>query len=102
VQGVRTSEFGAFLWEKCRLRAEAVANADQELDSLDAPSDLSIAFKAADVDGTGSISITGLRSVMEKMGEKLTDAEMDEMVREADVDSAGKIRYESTLYSLDA
>ena len=97
-QGVRASEFGAFLWQKCRLRAEAVANASQDYDSLEAPSDLTLAFQTADPDRSGSVSTAGLRGVMEDMGEKLTDEEVDEMVREADLDGAGQIQYESMLY----
>ena len=38
-----------------------------------------------DRDGNGFISAAELRHVMTNLGEKLTDEEVDEMIREADV-----------------
>ncbi|KAG9346292.1 hypothetical protein JZ751_008117 [Albula glossodonta] len=37
-------------------------------------------------DGNGYISAAELRHVMTNLGEKLTDEEVDEMIREADID----------------
>lgn len=45
-------------------------------------------------DGNGFISAAELRHVMTNLGEKLTDEEVDEMIREADVDGDGQINYE--------
>ena len=42
-----------------------------------------------DRDGNGFISAAELRHVMTNLGEKLTDEEVDEMIREADVDGDG-------------
>ena len=39
-------------------------------------------------------SILQLRHVMTNLGEKLTDEEVDEMIREADVDGDGQVNYE--------
>ena len=47
------------------------------------------AFKVFDKDGNGFISAAELRHVMTNLGEKLTDEEVDEMIREADVDGDG-------------
>ncbi len=47
-----------------------------------------------DRDGNGFISAAELRHVMTNLGEKLTDDEVDEMIREADVDGDGQINYE--------
>ena len=41
-----------------------------------------------------SFSAAELRLVMTNLGEKLTDEEVDEMIREADVDGDGQINYE--------
>ena len=45
-----------------------------------------------DKDGNGFISAAELRHIMTNLGEKLTDEEVDEMIREADVDGDGQIK----------
>lgn len=45
-------------------------------------------------DGNGYISAAELRHVMTNLGEKLTDEEVDEMIREADIDGDGQVNYE--------
>ena len=45
-----------------------------------------------DKDGNGFISAAELRHVMTNLGEKLTDEEVDEMIREADIDGDGQVR----------
>lgn len=52
------------------------------------------AFKVFDKDNNGFISAAELRHVMTNLGEKLTDEEVDEMIREADVDGDGQVNYE--------
>ncbi|KAF3708556.1 Protein STPG4 [Channa argus] len=42
------------------------------------------------MDGNGYISAAELRHVMTNLGEKLTDEEVDEMIREADIDGDGQ------------
>lgn len=49
------------------------------------------AFDVFDKDGSGTISADELRQVMKSLGENLTDAEIDEMIREADKDQNGTI-----------
>ena len=44
--------------------------------------------------GNGYISAAELRHVMTNLGEKLTDDEVDEMIREADLDGDGMVNYE--------
>jgi len=44
--------------------------------------------------GYGFISAAELRHVMTNLGEKLTDEEVDEMIREADVDGDGQVNYD--------
>jgi calmodulin len=48
-------------------------------------------------DGDGFISGEELRSVMLNLGEKLTMEEIDEMIREADIDGDGKVCLSTNL-----
>ena len=43
---------------------------------------------------TRFISAAELRHVMTNLGEKLTDEEVDEMIKEADLDGDGMVNYE--------
>ncbi|WAR16960.1 CALM-like protein [Mya arenaria] len=52
------------------------------------------AFRTFDKDGNGYIDEQELRIAMKKLGEALTDKELDDMMKEADVDEDGKINYE--------
>ena len=61
---------------------------------------MSIANEVFDRDGNGFISAAELRHVMTNLGEKLTDEEVDEMIREADVDGDGQINYEESALDL--
>lgn len=51
-------------------------------------------------DGNGYISAAELRHVMTNLGEKLTDEEVDEMIREADIDGDGQVNYEGETFVL--
>ena len=52
------------------------------------------AFSVFDKDGNGFISAAELRHVMTNIDEKLTDEEVNEMIRKADIDDDGQINYE--------
>lgn len=45
-------------------------------------------------DRNGFISGAELRVVMTNLGEKVTDKEVDEMIREADKDGDGQVNYQ--------
>jgi len=49
------------------------------------------AFKEYDVDGNGFISAAELRQVMTKVGEKVTDEEADEIIRDLDINGDDKV-----------
>lgn len=44
--------------------------------------------------GNGYINATELRHIMTTLGERLTNDEVEEMIKEADVDGDGTINYE--------
>lgn len=66
----------------------------------DADEELREAFKIFDKDEDGFISPAELRFVMTNLGEKLTDEEIDDMIREADFDGDGLINYEEFVYMI--
>uniref|UniRef100_A0A2K6F9V2 EF-hand calcium-binding domain-containing protein 11 n=1 Tax=Propithecus coquereli TaxID=379532 RepID=A0A2K6F9V2_PROCO len=51
-------------------------------------------------DGNGFISAAELYPVMTGLGEKLTDEEVDEMIREADIDGDGQVNYEEFVQTI--
>ena len=56
--------------------------------------ELKEAFKVFDQDGNGFITPSELRQVMANLGEALTDEEIDQMIKEADMDGDGQVNYE--------
>ena len=55
------------------------------------------AFRVFDKSGIGFVSAAELRQVMNNLGERLTDKEVDKMIRKADIDGDGQINYEEFL-----
>ena len=60
----------------------------------DTEEELREAFRVFDKDENGYISAAELHHVMTNLGEKLTEEEVDEMIREADIDGDGQVNYE--------
>ena len=81
--GNGTIDFPEFL----TMMARKMKDTDSEEEILEA-------FKVFDKDGNGFISAAELRHVMTNLGEKLTDEEVDEEIREADIDGDGQVNYE--------
>ncbi|XP_031271031.1 calmodulin-like protein 8 [Pistacia vera] len=83
MNGNRTIELGEFLNLMARKMKEC--EAEEELRE---------AFKVFDKDQDGYISPNELTHVMMNLGEKLTDEEVEQMVREADLEGDGQVNYE--------
>ncbi|KAI0396178.1 calmodulin [Xylariaceae sp. FL0594] len=73
--------------------AEFLTMMARKMNSTDSEEEIREAFKVFDRDNNGFISAAELRHVMTSIGEKLTDEEVDEMIREADQDGDGRIDY---------
>ncbi|KAG2457504.1 CALM protein, partial [Polypterus senegalus] len=67
----------------------------RKMKDTDSEEEIREAFRVFDKDGNGYISAAELRHVMTNLGEKLTDEEVDEMIREADIDGDGQVNYEA-------
>lgn len=62
--------------------------------TTDVEAELRAAFAVFDSDNSGCIDAKELKSVMSSIGENLTDAEIDEMIKMADTDGDGNISCE--------
>ncbi|KAF9617807.1 hypothetical protein IFM89_038989 [Coptis chinensis] len=60
------------------------------------------AFKVLDKESTGYVSVSDLRHILTNIGEKLEGEEFDEWIREVDVGSDGRIRYEEFIQRMVA
>ncbi|KAH3743691.1 calmodulin D [Pelomyxa schiedti] len=73
---------------------EFLSMMSKKMKDEDSEDEIREAFKVFDKDNNGFISAAELRHVMTNLGEKLSEAECDEMIKEADVDGDGQINYE--------
>ncbi|CAH9145790.1 unnamed protein product [Cuscuta epithymum] len=67
---------------------------------LDVEEELEEAFKVLDKDQNGYISSTGLRHVMRNLGEKLSEEEVEQMIKEADLDGDGQVNYDDFVKTM--
>lgn len=63
----------------------------RKMKGTDSEEEIREAFKVFNRDANGFISAAELRHVMVSIGKKLTDDEIDEMIREANQDGDGRI-----------
>ena len=70
----------------------------QNKDHNDPESELMEAFKVFDRNNDGFISAEELALTMRNLGEKLTDAEVKDMLDAADINKDGKIDYHGKYY----
>lgn len=73
----------------------------KKITTNDTEEEIRDAFRIFDKDGNGLISAHELRQIMMNLGEKLTDEELDEMMREADLNGDGQIDYEGEIKQLN-
>ncbi|PAN21804.1 hypothetical protein PAHAL_3G489700 [Panicum hallii] len=85
-------DFAEFLGLMARKAAAGGAGAGDA--AADPDEELREAFKVFDKDQNGYISAAELRHVMINLGEKLTDEEVEQMIREADLDGDGQVNYD--------
>ena len=67
---------------------------ERKMAETESEQDIGETFKVFDKDGNGFISADELRHVINNLGEKLTDDEVEKLIREADIDDDGQINYE--------
>lgn len=84
--GNGTIEFGEFLFMMSKKMKET-----------DSEEELREAFRVFDKNGDGFISASELRHVMTNLGEKLTDEEVEDMIKEADLDGDGLVNYDGKM-----
>ena len=65
----------------------------KKMKDTDSEDEIREAFKVFDKDGNDFISAAELGHVMTNLGENLTDEEVDEMIREADLGGDGQVNY---------
>ncbi|XP_027462647.1 calmodulin-A-like [Zalophus californianus] len=74
----------------------------RKIKDTDSEEEIRDALCVFDKDGNGCIRAAGLRHVMTDLGEKLTDEEVDEMTREADIDGDSQVNYEEFVQMMKA
>ncbi|XP_020598131.1 calmodulin-like protein 8 [Phalaenopsis equestris] len=57
-------------------------------------------FKVFDRDQNGFISAAELKNVLISLGEKLTDEEAEQMIKEADFDGDGRVNYNDFVQTM--
>eukprot|EP00179_Madagascaria_erythrocladioides_P003260 CAMPEP_0198310662 /NCGR_PEP_ID=MMETSP1450-20131203/2658_1 /TAXON_ID=753684 ORGANISM="Madagascaria erythrocladiodes, Strain CCMP3234" /NCGR_SAMPLE_ID=MMETSP1450 /ASSEMBLY_ACC=CAM_ASM_001115 /LENGTH=150 /DNA_ID=CAMNT_0044013505 /DNA_START=104 /DNA_END=556 /DNA_ORIENTATION=+ len=80
--------------------AEFVTLMARKMKNSDKDAEIREAFNVFDKNGDGKISADELRQIMAKLGENLSDEEVNQMIREADTNNDGVIDYEEFVRML--
>lgn len=70
----------------------------KEMNKTDTEEEMREAFKIFDRSGNGFITAKELKHGMVYMGERLSDEEVEEMMRDADSDGDGRISFEGKIW----
>lgn len=73
---------------------EFLTMVERKMKDTDKEEEIREAFRVFDKDGNGYINAAELKHVMTNLGENMTDAEIDSMIAEADLDVDGQVSYE--------
>ncbi|KAF5396428.1 Phosphatidylinositol Binding Clathrin Assembly Protein [Paragonimus heterotremus] len=65
----------------------------KKMKDIDGEEGIKEAFQVLDNDGNGFISATELKHAMTNLDKKLTDKDVDEVIREADTGRDGQVNY---------
>jgi len=79
---------GIITWEEFLI----IMNRRQKI-KPDSKDDLNAAFASFDSKRTGQIPVAELRRVLTTLGEPLSDAEMEELIKQADEEGSGFVKY---------
>ncbi len=74
----------------------------KKMQDIDTEDDLIDAFRVFDMDGNGCISANELKFVLANLGERISDEEIEEMIRDSDTDGDGLIDYKEFIRILMA
>uniref|UniRef100_U5EQS4 Putative calmodulin n=1 Tax=Corethrella appendiculata TaxID=1370023 RepID=U5EQS4_9DIPT len=74
----------------------------KKMKACEGEDELKEAFKVFDKNNDGLISSSELRHVMTNLGEKLSEEEVDDMIKEADMDGDGMVNYNEFVMILTA
>ncbi|XP_038066029.1 calmodulin-beta-like [Patiria miniata] len=81
---------------------EFVSMMGQKMKELDTEEEIREAFRVFDKDGNGFISAAELRHVMLSLDDKVDKHEVEEMIRDADVDGDGQVNYEEFVAMMNS
>eukprot|EP00029_Vermamoeba_vermiformis_P014570 TRINITY_DN9687_c0_g1_i1.p1 TRINITY_DN9687_c0_g1~~TRINITY_DN9687_c0_g1_i1.p1 ORF type:complete len:149 (-),score=62.21 TRINITY_DN9687_c0_g1_i1:62-508(-) len=72
----------------------------KKMETQESEEEIRDAFKVFDKDNTGLISAAELRHVLTSIGEKLSDEDLDDLLKEIEVDESGNIAWQEFVKTL--